>query len=202
MPPIDTLSNHTPIKSAILIAELTALRNEIQYRSIAQHTLLNLTLTGVAAVSAFALNNGRLLFFLLIPPLCFILGTLHLDHARSIERADNYIGGKLRQDACDMVKDSTILNWQQSVCADQRTRIGRLIWSGPFFLLFIGLGCISLFVSCFPAFTYQSASNFVRWWPPVTWTGEVLLMLVLIGLWVKVKRTSASGAPEKVIDIT
>lgn len=176
-------TEHASVKSAILIAELMALREEIQYRSVAQHTLLNLALTGVAAVAAFALNNDALLF-LLIPPLCFILGTLVLDHTRCVERIGDYIGHKLRKDACELGGDQSIWRWEILVDEEQRTKLGRLVWSGPFFLLFIGSGIMALLASSPRVFGHNSFVDFAHWWPEAIWSADAILILILTSLWV------------------
>jgi hypothetical protein len=70
--------------------EYVALREEIQNRTKAQHTFINLNLTAVTAVAGFALKDNRETL-LVLPVICPVLGLLWLDQARMIDVLGRYL---------------------------------------------------------------------------------------------------------------
>lgn len=76
----------------VVIAEFSALRDEIGYRSTTQHLLMNLNIVATGAVVGFAIPNpDNLLLLLLTPVVSSALGLLWADHARSVFMLAGYI---------------------------------------------------------------------------------------------------------------
>ena len=74
-------------KANLHAATITALRQEIQNRSLAQHTLISLNLAAMAAIGSIALaQGGKRDILLLLPLFSPVVGALYLDHSRAIGR--------------------------------------------------------------------------------------------------------------------
>ena len=82
------------------MAEFTAVRAEIGYRSTTQHLLMNLNIVATGAIVGFAIrdpeDNGLLL--LLVAIVSSALGLLWADHARSVALLAGYTNEKMRFD--------------------------------------------------------------------------------------------------------
>ena len=180
---------HPGAATEFLVTEFQALRQEVGYRSTAQHTLLNLNVTAIATVLGFALSQkGRELLLLVIPLPCFALGTLYFDHGRCIDRIGRYINDHVTPLARDVSGAPPVFLWESRVREDQNTWLGRLVWAGPIFLVFVGAGIVSVIAAAFPVFSHQPTVAAGAWWPPILWCVEVLLMTILTTIWIKVSR--------------
>jgi hypothetical protein len=75
-----------------LVAEFSAIRAEIGYRSTTQHLLVNLNMIAIGAIIGFALRTpGAPLLLLLVAVVSPTLGLLWADHARSVQYLARYI---------------------------------------------------------------------------------------------------------------
>jgi hypothetical protein len=184
--------------SGYFIAEYTALREEVQYRSQAQHTIINIALTANAAIAGLVLSGrGQPLLLLLIPPLCFALGNLYLDHARCTRRIGQYIEEELSKAAAQAGKNSMVFHWEASIRNDRQTVLRRIVFTLPIFLVFVGSGLVAICFSFTTAFRPSSVHNLIDWWPRAVWIIEVASIAFLTLLWLVITPTIVTRNPRK-----
>ena len=95
-----------------LLAEFTALRQEIDSRSSTQHTLLNLNITAVATlIGLVATENAQESLLLLITLTSGTLGILWVDHARTIGNIGRYINEDIRPQL-ETITGTNVLAWE------------------------------------------------------------------------------------------
>lgn len=122
-----------PSRSEKIVAEFSALRQEIEYRSNAQLALVTLNVTAIGAVAGFALSNQAPRdIVLILAVLCPSLGMLWTDHAMTIENIGDYIRDTLR------------FGWECEVLDERRVKFKRLLFGFQIFLLFAGPAIASL----------------------------------------------------------
>jgi len=137
---MSTGKTESPLAVQIILAEFTALRQEISDRSTAQYTLVSLNLTAISAFGGFALSNEHYrILLLLLPILSPAMGMLYFDHAINIGHIGHYIGQELRV-ACDVASQGTNPSgYERVVRGYERKRWGRVVFGIPTLLMFAGI---------------------------------------------------------------
>jgi hypothetical protein len=144
------MSANTPKRSESELAEFSALRQEIEYRTNAQLALISLNLTAVGTLAGFFLSNqADPLLLLLLPILCPAIGMLWLDHAFTIQNIGGYI------------KDHLGFGWEELVRTQERRKILRFfVFGTPILLMFAG---VPVFALIFPWSSLKSAWTWSLW---------------------------------------
>jgi hypothetical protein len=127
------INDVSELRSERTIAEFTALRQEIEYRTNAQLALISLNVTAVGAIAGFALTNASSQKLIIILAMaCPSLGLLWVDHAITIEN----IG--------DFIRDRLEFRWEFKVLSERKKLIRRAFFVAQIFLLFAGPSIASL----------------------------------------------------------
>lgn len=104
-----------------MLAEYTALRNEIAYRSTAQLAIVTFHITAVGGVTSFALANiSRAYVLLLLPYSSWALARLFIDHARAIHGIARYTEEELWRRIREL--SVPIPSWEQHLHNQERDR--------------------------------------------------------------------------------
>jgi hypothetical protein len=145
----------------VLMAEYNALRNEVGYRTTAQHTLLSLSLTGFAGLGGLVIAQGANVLLLLIVALAATaLGLLWLDHAMGISDIAIYVNdvlapaankltsraNKLTSRANKPISRNGLLGWQGRLGPARRQPL-RLLWAAAMLMVYVGSSIVSLVVT-------------------------------------------------------
>jgi hypothetical protein len=159
------------------LAEFSDLRTEIQNRSGAAWTLVNLNVTATATILGFVLADKadpRLL--LALPIVSSALGMLFIDHAYNINNLGSYINKKIRPVVRDASGDDRLLGYEEAMDKYEQKKLLRFIPFGlPLTILFSGVPLASL---CFVLGSLGAG------WAWVLWALDVVLVAVQLGLWV------------------
>lgn len=119
----------------VLLAEYGALRAEIDRRSQAQQTMLNLALTFSGALLAYAVAHETIAVLLLQPIVVCALGLLYADHGFMIRRIGRYLRDHCAVEADRLTGEPGLMGWESS---RERTAEGwRPMWVGPPVLIFL-----------------------------------------------------------------
>ena len=174
----------------VLVAQYSALRSEVAYRTTAQHTLLGLALTGFAAIGGLVITGGAGVVLLLIMPLlASTVGLLWLDHALAIFDIADYVDEKLASEV-RILADREMLAWQPWPRRRVRHPVARaVLWTGPVFLGFIMPCLASQILTASTAFDIgptTPARGAGTLWAITSWWLGLVLTGVLIGTWVLV----------------
>ena len=176
----------------ITLSEFSALRGEIGSRTSAQHTLINLNITAVAAVGGLVLSNkGDPFLLLLLPMLSPALGMLYIDHAINIMNIGTYIQEELWRRLRDIIGGHDLANYEQVIDQYERRRGLRLLLFGvPIFVMFAGVPIGSLF---------GLLSILDAVWKGALWIAGLLLTLAYLCFWVifMVKPSWGTGPPRE-----
>jgi hypothetical protein len=122
-----------PTRSEKILAEFSALRQEIEQRSNAQLALVTLNLTAVGAIGSFAIPKSEYSdLLILLAFICPSIGMLWVDHAFTIENIGDYI------------RDSLKFRWEDVVADERIVKRYRLLFGGQIFLLFCSPAIASL----------------------------------------------------------
>jgi hypothetical protein len=160
----------------VALAEFSALRSEIKDRSDAAWGLVNLDVTGTAALLGLVLSkNADPKLLLALPLLAPALGLLFIDHAYNINNLGSYINKRLRPLVVEATGSADVLGYEDAIDRYEKHRFLRLVPLGlPLTLLFSGLPLAAL------VFVVPSLDAAWAW---VVWAFGVLLMLVQSSLW-------------------
>jgi len=133
----------------ILLAEYQALRAEIQTRSGAQSTMMQLTITALGALAALSFTQyGDRRMLLLIPVISTILGLVWLDHAANISNIGDFIQQRLWPALGTASGAEGLPDYEATVRAYERTPGGFLRLFGlPPFLIFILVPIVSIVIA-------------------------------------------------------
>ncbi len=98
----------------IWLTEFKALRNEIEYRTKAQYTLLTINIIGLSSI--FSIAHSRYLYsfdlLMIIPWFSSIIGLLFLEHDFSIARIGCYITNIIAPKLKEICGDNDVLSWE------------------------------------------------------------------------------------------
>jgi hypothetical protein len=132
-----------------LIAQFTALRNEIEYRTQAQSNLVQLNITAIGAVGGFGLSqyaDERVL--LLVPVISTMLGLFWLDHAAVIVGIGDFIRDRILPKLALQAGLRDMPNWEEFVQERERRLPVRLGFFGlPFPFVFAVVPFLGLLFS-------------------------------------------------------
>jgi hypothetical protein len=177
-PPAQLLMSVEP--AAILqaaMAEFSDLRTEIQNRSQAAWTLVNLNVTATAAILGFVLSDKadpRLL--LALPIVGPALGMLFIDHAYNINNLGSYINKRIRPVVRGASGFSQLLGYEEAMDSYEEKRLLRFIPFGmPLTIIFSGVPLASL------GFVVGSLDAGWAW---TVWGFGLLLVATQLTLWV------------------
>ena len=111
-----------------VIAEFSAIRAEIGYRSTTQHLLMNLNIIATGAVVGLAARgpDENVLLLLLVAIVSSALGILYADHARAISVLAGYVDEKMRFERDGRVRK--LFPWEEYSRCKEKDR--------PFYLKF------------------------------------------------------------------
>ena len=156
----------------VMIAEYSALRAEIAGRISAQDTMINLYMTGTAAIVGITLTGQARLLLLILPALSFAVRLLYHNHNLYIGLISSYLNNELRPLAVATLGERDILGWE--AWCDRSVKGGkwlRLPHDGALVVLFPLTAALSL-VLVFPALT--------SWWTWLAWIAGMGLLLAQI----------------------
>lgn len=141
-----------PIASAmtqVVLAEFSALRQEIQDRSGAANTLLNLNITATGTVAGLVLSQRvNPVLLLLLPFLSSALGLLYLDQALNIKNIGAYIKEELKPRLATAARDVGVLAYEERIDEYERRIVLRFLpWGLPVTILFSFPALAALFSS-------------------------------------------------------
>src|SRR5438105_11507373 len=122
--------------ASVLMAEVGSLREEIGRRSEAQHTIINLDITAVGAITGFVLTQGHGMLMLMLPFITSALGLLFFDHANNIDRIGRHIENRLWPKLQDLVGTEELPNYQEKVAENELKKVPRTIYAGALVLMF------------------------------------------------------------------
>jgi hypothetical protein len=132
-----------------LIAQFTALRAEIEYRTQAQANLVQLNITAIGALGGFGLSqyaDERVL--LLIPVVSTMLGLFWLDHAAVIFEIGDFIRDRILPKLATEASIPDMPNWEKFVEERERRLHVRLGFFGlPFPFVFAVVPLLGLVFS-------------------------------------------------------
>ena len=176
---------------AILLAEYQALRAEIQARSAAQSTMMQLTITALGALAALSFTQyGDRVMLLLIPVISTILGLVWLDHAANISNIGDFIMQHLWPALRAASQAEKLPDYEAAVRSYERTPGGFLRLFGlPPFLIFILVPVVAIVVA------FDSSSRDWLFWTLVI--VDLALLLVFALTWLPYL-----DSPRKVADKT
>lgn len=162
----------------ILLAEYQALRTEIQTRSGAQSTLMQLTITAFGALAALSFTQyGDRRMLLLIPVISTILGLVWLDHAANISNIGDFIMQRLWPALVAGSEADALPDYEVAVRAYERSPGVLLRLFGlPPLLIFILLPIVAIVVA------FDSSSQDWLFWTLVVIDLALLLVFTLIWL--------------------
>lgn len=104
-----------------MLAEYTALRNEIAYRSTAQLAIVTFNITAVGALTSVTLtdlNHSFVLF--LMPYVTWALARLFIDHARAIYGIGRYTRLELWPTLQNVSLPTKIASWEQHLKDEEK----------------------------------------------------------------------------------
>jgi hypothetical protein len=164
------------------LAEFNALKREIGDRSSAQNTLVNLSLTAVAAVvGVVATHPARASLLLLLTVTSPALGRLYADHARTIVHLAEYIDSDLRT----LLSEATgrdVLAWEERYREfRQRDRV-ILTHRFPVLLIFVGPPIAALIITALhePRFAQFDVPLWLSWFGGLFLTAYIAILFVKI----------------------
>jgi hypothetical protein len=159
------------------LAEFSDLRTEIQNRSGAAWTLVNLNVTATAAILGFVLSDKadpRLL--LALPIVSSALGMLFIDHAYNINNLGSYINKKIRPVVREASGNDRLLGYEEAMDTYEQKKLLRFIPFGmPLTVLFSGVPLVSL---CFVLGSLGTG------WAWTVWALGLVLVAAQLSLWV------------------
>jgi hypothetical protein len=153
-------------------------RGEINERSRAQHTIIQIAVTAVGTVLGFVLGakaDPRVL--LVIPLISTPLGMLYLDHGLNIANIGEFIRTRIVPVLEVVPGASDVLGYEAFMRSFERRRVLRvLLFGAPLLLLFAGFPAGALFYLCW--------AGLVNTWPvKVLWAVGALLVLWYLVFW-------------------
>jgi hypothetical protein len=107
-----TLSPNGPL-TQVMLAEYSALRAEIASRISAQDTMINLYMTGTAAIVGVALTDRAKMLLLILPALSFAVRLLYHNHNLYIGLISSYLNNKLRPLVVQTLDERNVLGWEK-----------------------------------------------------------------------------------------
>lgn len=160
-----------------MIAEYSALRAEIASRISAQDTMINLYMTGAAAIVGVTLTSQARLLLLILPVLSFAVRLLYHNHNMYIGLISSYLNNELRPLVVKTLDERDVLGWEKWCDVSvKKGRWLRLPHNGALVVLFpltATLGLVLVF------------SALGSWWTWLAWIagwGLLLAQVVLVGL--------------------
>ena len=161
----------------ILLAQYQALRAEIQTRSGAQSTMMQLTITALGALAALSFTQyGDRRMLLLIPVISTILGLVWLDHAANISNIGDFILQRLWPALGTVSGAEGLPDYEATVRAYERTPGGFLRLFGlPPFLIFILVPIVAIIIA------FDASSQGWLFWTLVII--DLALLLIFTVMW-------------------
>jgi hypothetical protein len=164
----------------VILAEFSALRDEIKDRAATAYTLLSINITVTVAAAGFVLSDKadpRLL--LLLPLTAPALGMLFLDHALNINNIGGYINNNLRPLAVAAARgaateSSKLLSFEMYVREYEKLRLRRILHGFPLILLFEGFPLAAL-IFC--------AKRLQHGWEWILWAVGLAMVVTYLILW-------------------
>ena len=129
--------DQTGKRSDIALAEFKALRDEIQYRTVAQNTLVSITLVAAGAIAAVIFRSGDTVsapLALVLAPLATATGLFWLDHAKAIFQIGAYIRGSLWPELEKAVGE--LPSYEKQAVAAKNLALARSVLLTPFLFIF------------------------------------------------------------------
>lgn len=122
-----------------VLAEFTAMRQEVERRRTLQHNLFVLQLTFSAAVFSFALSDQRrVLLLLIVPVVTYMLCGRFVSQHYGIVHAGQYIREVLDE------RMSGALSWERWIIEHRRRKLFFLEWVDPHYVTFAGIAYLAL----------------------------------------------------------
>ena len=153
-------------------------RSEINERSRAQHTIIQITVTVLGVVLGFVLAQEAARRVLLVLPLVSVpLGLLYLDHGVNIAHIGAFIRTNIVPVLAAVPGGRAVLEYEEFVGAfEQRWMLRFFLFGGPLLLLFAGAPAGALI--------YLRWAGLVTTWPmTLLWFGGALLVVWYLLFW-------------------
>ena len=169
------------------LAEFSALRTEIDARSAAQHQLMALNVTALAATGGFVIsNNASPLLLLMLPLVSSALGILWHGQDRTIGNIGTYIKDVLKPIIVETSGgDERLVSWEEQVDVHERSWHSRFLpLAVPLFIFFAGFSIVGLTLGLFAIIDAEAHS-------PEIWTISGLgvgMVLAYLWLWISFLR--------------
>jgi glycogen debranching enzyme len=158
-----------------LLTEFNKLRDEIQNRSTAQHTLVNLNLTAGGALAGASFLAKFPLLVLLLPLVSSALGLLYFDHHTAILHIGGYIRSQLYPRLRSSFPEQRLPTYEDAVEAERRDLLSRIFMTVPFLVAFLLPGMLGL--------VYTSTSLAHQWFAISVWVLGLLMTLTIVVVW-------------------
>ena len=118
-----------------LLREHDRLREEIDKRTSAQTTFININVTAAGTLATIAYGSGKSDLLLLVPVLSVALGSTWLAYDWAIRSIAQYIRTDLRPMLVEILADTRLLGWEER---RQRLSVGgSLIFGFSWILIFV-----------------------------------------------------------------
>lgn len=161
----------------MVLAEYAVARDEIAKRSDAQHLIENLTITAAGTIIGVIIaNQADSSLLLLVPFVTSVFGMIWIDHAQVISRIGTHIRDHLAPLAVEISGEPRVMRWESVRLPQKYGAFYYVARFGPRFLIFEGIGGISL---------VASASVLIRpehWWRGL-WALDVAFVLLTSIAW-------------------
>jgi hypothetical protein len=135
--PGETVASDNSARIDILLADFTAVREEIASRSAAQNVLLNLAIISAGAVAGFVITRPDISLLAIV--VCFsssFLGALWLDHARVITVLGTFVSGTLWPQLRELA-GANLATHEDWAREQDAFRLGWLVFVAPIMGLFL-----------------------------------------------------------------
>jgi hypothetical protein len=162
--------------TSLLIAEFTALRDQLQHLSTAGQAIVALHLTVVGSIAGIVLtDNAGNQLLLLVPAVASPLALLYADVAGRMRMTADYIDQHLRPIAVEYGQDDRLMRWEEFNVA-REAKAGKIAPRGlAIWVLFPGASVAAL---------VAAVGGMTTGWLWVAWAVALVLVVFQSGVWV------------------